>query len=57
MALAGYFQGIPMVSPKAVEKYGDDWKRYPIRTGSLGAPPWPANIRFPRAPWPPARSA
>ncbi len=33
MALAGYFRGIPMVSPKGVEKYGEDWKRHPIGTG------------------------
>ena len=32
-ALAGYFQGIPMISPTAFKKYGDDWKRYPIGTG------------------------
>jgi len=40
MALAGYFQGIPMVSPKAVEKYGDDWKRYPIGTGPFIMKEW-----------------
>jgi ABC-type transport system substrate-binding protein len=40
MALAGYFQGIPMVSPKAVEKYGDDWKRHPIRTGPFRMQEW-----------------
>ena len=40
MALAGYFQGIPMVSPKAVEKYGDDWKCYPIGTGPFIMKEW-----------------
>src|SRR5262249_59423394 len=30
MALAGYFQGIPMISPTAFKQYGDDWKRHPI---------------------------
>ena len=40
MALAGYFQGIPMVSPKAVEKYGDDWKRHPIGTGPFMMKEW-----------------
>jgi ABC-type transport system substrate-binding protein len=40
MALAGYFQGIPMVSPTAVEKYGDDWKRHPIGTGPFMLKEW-----------------
>ena len=40
MALAGYFQGIPMVSPKGVEKYGDDWKRHPIGTGPFIMKEW-----------------
>ena len=33
IALAGYFQGIPMVSPKAFETYGKDWQRHPVGTG------------------------
>jgi glutathione transport system substrate-binding protein len=40
IALAGYFQGIPMVSPKAVEKYGDDWQRHPIGTGPFMMKEW-----------------
>jgi ABC-type transport system substrate-binding protein len=33
IALAGYFQGIPMISPIAYEKYGKDWIRHPVGTG------------------------
>jgi peptide/nickel transport system substrate-binding protein len=40
MALAGYFQGIPMVSPQAVEKYGEDWKRHPVGTGPFMMQEW-----------------
>ncbi len=40
MALAGYFQGIPMVSPQAVKHYGDDWKRHPIGTGPFMMQEW-----------------
>jgi len=40
MALAGYFQGIPMVSPQAVEKYGEDWKRHPVGTGPFMMQAW-----------------
>jgi ABC-type transport system substrate-binding protein len=40
IALAGYFQGIPMASPKAIEKYGDDWKRYPVGTGPFMMKEW-----------------
>src|SRR5712691_5213825 len=40
MALAGYFRGIPMVSPKGVEKYGEDWKRHPIGTGPFMMKEW-----------------
>ena len=29
LALAGYFQGIPMASPKSFETYGKDWVRIP----------------------------
>jgi ABC-type transport system substrate-binding protein len=39
-ALAGYFQGIPMISPTAFKKYGDDWKRYPIGTGPFMMQAW-----------------
>lgn len=31
--LSGYFQGIPMLSPKAVEANGKDWVRKPVGTG------------------------
>src|SRR5499427_1378546 len=40
MALAGYFQGIPMVSPQAVQKYGEDWKRHPVGTGPFMMQEW-----------------
>jgi len=40
MALAGYFQGIPMVSPQAVEQYGEDWKRHPVGTGPFMMQAW-----------------
>jgi peptide/nickel transport system substrate-binding protein len=33
MAVGGYFQGIPMISPTAFEKYGKDWMRHPTGTG------------------------
>jgi ABC-type transport system substrate-binding protein len=39
-ALAGYFQGIPMISPTAFKKYGDDWKRYPVGTGPFMMKEW-----------------
>jgi ABC-type transport system substrate-binding protein len=32
-ALAGYFQGIPMASPKSYETYGKDWVRHPSGAG------------------------
>jgi len=32
-ALGGYFQGIPMISPKGFETYGKDWLRHPVGTG------------------------
>jgi len=32
-ALAGYFNGIPMLSPTAVQKNGKDWVRKPVGTG------------------------
>jgi peptide/nickel transport system substrate-binding protein len=31
--LAGYFHGVPIGSPTAVQKYGDDWGRNPVGTG------------------------
>lgn len=33
IALAGYFQGIPMTSPTAFEANGKDWVRRPVGTG------------------------
>src|SRR5438128_1165650 len=32
-ALGGYFQGIPMLSPKAFETHGKDWLYHPVGTG------------------------
>jgi ABC-type transport system substrate-binding protein len=32
-ALAGYFGGVPIGSPTAVKKYGDDWIRNPVGSG------------------------
>ena len=32
-ALAGYFNGIPMLSPKSIENHGKDWVRHPSGTG------------------------
>jgi peptide/nickel transport system substrate-binding protein len=32
-ALAGYFNGIPMLSPTSVEAHGKDWVRKPVGTG------------------------
>jgi peptide/nickel transport system substrate-binding protein len=34
-ALAGYFGGVPIGSPTAVKKYGDQWNRYPVGTGAF----------------------
>src|SRR6266851_2647701 len=31
---------IPMVSPKAIEKYGEDWKRHPVGTGPFMLKEW-----------------
>jgi peptide/nickel transport system substrate-binding protein len=39
-ALAGYFQGIPMASPKSVETYGKDWVRHPSGTGPYKLKEW-----------------
>src|SRR6516162_8319194 len=33
LALAGYFQGVPMASPTAVATYDKDWVRHPAGTG------------------------
>lgn len=32
-ALAGYFNGIPMLSPKSIDNHGKDWVRKPSGTG------------------------
>jgi peptide/nickel transport system substrate-binding protein len=40
MALAGYFQGIPMASPKSFETYGKDWVRHPTGTGPFIFKEW-----------------
>jgi len=38
--LAGYFQGIPMASPKAFELYGQQWARHPTGTGPYKLKAW-----------------
>ena len=40
IALAGYFQGIPMASPKSFETYGKDWVRHPSGTGPYKLKEW-----------------
>jgi ABC-type transport system substrate-binding protein len=40
LALAGYFQGVPMASPKSFETYGKDWVRHPIGTGPYILKEW-----------------
>jgi peptide/nickel transport system substrate-binding protein len=40
IALGGYFQGIPMASPKAFETYGKDWLRHPTGTGPYKFKEW-----------------
>ena len=40
IALGGYFQGIPMASPKAFETYGQDWLRHPVGTGPFIFKEW-----------------
>ena len=40
IALAGYFQGIPMASPKSFETYGKDWVRNPSGTGPFKLKEW-----------------
>jgi glutathione transport system substrate-binding protein len=38
--LAGYFQGIPMASPKSFETYGKDFVRHPVGTGPFILKEW-----------------
>ena len=40
LALAGYFQGVPMASPKSFETYGKDWVRHPTGTGPYILKEW-----------------
>jgi peptide/nickel transport system substrate-binding protein len=40
IALSGYFQGIPMASPKAFETYGKDWLHHPVGTGPYVFKEW-----------------
>lgn len=44
--LAGYFQGIPMASPKAFELYGEQWERHPTGTGPYRLKVWVPNERI-----------
>ena len=39
-ALAGYFQGIPMASPRSFETYGKDFVRHPTGTGPFVLKEW-----------------
>jgi len=39
-ALAGYFQGIPMASPKSFTTYGKDWVQHPTGTGPFILKEW-----------------
>jgi peptide/nickel transport system substrate-binding protein len=39
-ALAGYFQGIPMASPKSFDTYGKDFVRHPTGTGPYIMKEW-----------------
>ena len=39
-ALAGYFQGIPMASPRSFATYGKDWVRHPTGTGPFLLKAW-----------------
>jgi peptide/nickel transport system substrate-binding protein len=39
-ALAGYFQGIPMASPKSFETYGKDFVQHPTGTGPFILKEW-----------------
>src|SRR6266853_5034811 len=40
LALARYFQGIPMASPKSFETYDKDWVRHPTGTGPYILKEW-----------------
>jgi ABC-type transport system substrate-binding protein len=40
IALASYFQGVPMASPKSLETYDKDWVRHPIGTGPYILKEW-----------------
>jgi ABC-type transport system substrate-binding protein len=40
LALAGYFQGVPMASPKSFETYGKDWVQHPTGTGPYTLKEW-----------------
>ena len=40
LALAGYFQGVPMASPKSFETYDKDWVRHPTGTGPYVLKEW-----------------
>ena len=40
IVLAGYFQGVPMASPKSFETYGKDWVRHPVGTGPYMFKEW-----------------
>src|SRR5205807_2393925 len=44
-ALAGYFQGIPMASPKSFETYGKDWVQHPTGTGPFILKEWSPGAR------------
>lgn len=39
-AIAGYFQGIPMASPKSFATYGEEWVRHPSGTGPYILKQW-----------------
>jgi len=40
LALAGYFQGVPMASPTSVATYDKDWVRHPTGTGPYLLKEW-----------------
>jgi peptide/nickel transport system substrate-binding protein len=40
IVLAGYFQGVPMASPKSFETYGKDWVQHPTGTGPYTLKEW-----------------
>src|SRR5947209_7432001 len=40
IVLAGYFQGVPMASPKSFETYGKDWVQHPTGTGPYMLKEW-----------------